>query len=263
MARRDVEQGVVRQDEVRLHGAQRSSQGRVHVEGRPGWRGRGVRPSGEQQQRECKAGGLHALAVVLLAVSWAAGCAAPREAPLVATVPARLDVASSLPSKPFCPRIAHILVRKSEHQLVARCDPGPVIVMRVALGRAPVGTKLARGDQRTPEGNYRVSGPARVSRFHRLIPIDYPSRRDADSALASGTITAREHARIVARRAHDRPPPQNTALGGHLGLHGEGSAWQGESAGLDWTYGCIAVRDQEIDFLAERVRRGTPVWIQP
>ena len=108
-----------------------------------------------------------------------------------------------------------------------------------------------------------MSGPARRSRFHRLIPIDYPSRRDADSALARGAITAKEHARIVARRAHDRPPPQDTALGGHLGLHGEGPEWQGESAGLDWTYGCIAVRDHEIDFLAQRVSRGTPVWIQP
>ena len=199
----------------------------------------------------------------MLALLWAAGCAAPPQAPLVGGPPAQLDAATSLPSEPFCPRIAHILIRKSEHLLVARCDPGPVIVMSVALGRAPIGGKQTRGDQRTPEGNYSVSGPARRSRFHRLIPIDYPSRRDTDSALERGVITAREHARILARRAHDRPPPQDTALGGQLGLHGEGPAWQGESAGLDWTYGCIAVRDAEIDFLAQRVKRGTPVWIQP
>ena len=199
----------------------------------------------------------------MLAALWVAGCAAPAQAPRVSVPPARIDVATSLPSEPFCPRIAHILILKSEHLLVARCDPGPVIVMSVALGRAPVGTKQTHGDQRTPEGNYNVSGPARLSRFHRLIPIDYPSQRDADSALERGAITAREHARIVARRAHDRPPPQNTALGGELGLHGEGPAWQGETAGLDWTYGCIAVRDPEIDFLAHRVRVGTPVWIQP
>ena len=201
--------------------------------------------------------------MALFAVLWAAGCAAPPQTPPGAASTAPPSVATSLPREPFCPRIAHILIRKSEHLLVARCDPGPVIVMSVALGRAPAGAKQARGDQRTPEGNYSVSGPARRSRFHRLIPIDYPSRRDADSALERGTITASEHARIVARRAHDRPPPQDTALGGELGLHGEGLAWRGESAGLDWTYGCIAVRDPEIDFLAQRVRLGTPVWIQP
>ncbi|HEY8153724.1 MAG TPA: L,D-transpeptidase family protein [Myxococcota bacterium] len=168
-----------------------------------------------------------------------------------------------LPDDPTCPRIVHIEVRKSERQLVARCDPGPAVVMRVALGRQPVGPKTTKGDQRTPEGTYVVSGPAQRNRFHRFIPIDYPSRRDADIGLASGALSAAEHARIVARRAHDRPPPQDTALGGELGLHGEGTRWRGESAGLDWTLGCVAVRDHEIDFLAERVRVGTPVWIVP
>jgi murein L,D-transpeptidase YafK len=135
--------------------------------------------------------------------------------------------------------------------------------MRVALGRDPVGAKTARGDHRTPEGSYVVSGPATPNRFHRFIPIDYPSQRDADAALESGRISASEHARILARRAHDRPPPQDTSLGGGLGLHGEGPLWKGESAGVDWTFGCIAVRDHEIDFLASRVRVGTPVWIEP
>jgi murein L,D-transpeptidase YafK len=202
---------------------------------------------------------------VLLAAIWLIGCATPptSSAPPVAPPPAQLDASTSLASNPFCPRIAHIVVRKSEHLLVAQCDPGPVIAMTVAIGRSPVGTKLARGDQRTPEGNYRVSGPAHRSRFHLLIPIDYPSRRDADAALARGAITPGEHARILARRSQDRPPPQDTALGGHLGLHGEGREWLGESDGLDWTFGCIAMSDAEIEFLAQRVRRGTPVWIQP
>jgi murein L,D-transpeptidase YafK len=204
-----------------------------------------------------------ATAAALLAALWLAACAAPPAAPPVADAPTPFDVATSLPGELYCPRIAHILIRKSEHLLVARCDRGPLIAMSVAIGRNPIGSKQSHGDQRTPEGNYRVSGPAMTSRFHRLIPIDFPSGRDADLALVRGAITPDEHARIVARRAQNRPPPQNTALGGHLGLHGEGQNWQGESVGLDWTYGCIAVRDAEIDFLAERVRIGTPVWIQP
>jgi murein L,D-transpeptidase YafK len=157
----------------------------------------------------------------------------------------------------------HIQVRKSERLLVARCQGGPAVAMRVALGRDPIGTKRLQGDFRTPEGSYSVSGPAGPSRFHRFIPIDYPSRRDADAALATGAIGAAEHARIVARRPYDRPPPQDTSLGGGLGLHGEGDDWRGESAGLDWTFGCVAVRDHEIDFLADRVALGTPVTIVP
>ena len=198
-----------------------------------------------------------------LATALLAGCATrPAETP-PADPPALLDAAISLADDPTCPRIAHIEVRKSERRLVARCNPGPAVVMKVALGREPVGAKTSKGDHRTPEGNYVVSGPATRNRFHRFIPIDYPSRRDADVALASGAITAAEHSRIVARRAHDRSPPQDTALGGGLGLHGEGPRWQGESAGIDWTLGCIAVRDHEIDFLAQRVKVGTPVWIVP
>jgi murein L,D-transpeptidase YafK len=174
-----------------------------------------------------------------------------------------LDATTSLPSEPSCPRITHIQVHKQERLVVARCERGPAIVMRAALGRQPLGPKSSRGDQRTPEGSYSVSGPAEPSRFHRFIPIDYPSPHDADAALAQGAIGAAEHARIVARRPYDRPPPQDTALGGWLGLHGEGPRWQGESAGLDWTFGCVAVRDHEIEFLADRVTLGTPVRISP
>jgi murein L,D-transpeptidase YafK len=156
-----------------------------------------------------------------------------------------------------------IEVRKSEHLLVARCDSGEAVAMKVALGRGPVGKKRSLGDHRTPEGTYRVSGPAESSRFHRFIPIDYPSRRDADEALARGVISRAEHAQILTRHEHERPPPQHTALGGALGLHGEGPRWQGATAQLDWTFGCVAVRDHEIEFLAERVAPGTPVSIEP
>jgi murein L,D-transpeptidase YafK len=198
----------------------------------------------------------------VLAGALLAGCATrPSETP-VAGAPT-LDSTVSLADAPTCPWIEHIEVRKSERRLVARCNPGPALAMKVALGRQPVGPKTRKGDQRTPEGSYVVSGPATRNRYHRFIPIDYPSRHDADVGLELGTISAAEHARIVARLTHDRPPPQDTALGGELGLHGEGPRWQGESAGLDWTFGCIAVRDHEIDFLAQRVRVGTTVWIVP
>jgi hypothetical protein len=266
MAGGDVEQRVLRLHEVGLGRAERRLECTIDVDVAADGRGRRERGVRVKTRREREQGGARAAALAAIAwlgVALLAGCALrPAEPPPVGPPPL-LGAGIPLSDDPTCPRIAHIEVRKSERRLVARCDPGPVFVMKVALGRDPIGPKTSRGDNRTPEGSYVVSGPARRNRFHRFIPIDYPSRRDADAALASGAISPAEHARILARRAHDRPPPQNTSLGGGLGLHGEGKRWQGESNGLDWTFGCIAVRDPEIDFLAERVKVGTPVWIVP
>jgi hypothetical protein len=114
-----------------------------------------------------------------------------------------------------------------------------------------------------PEGVYHVAGPARPSRFHRFVPIDYPSPADADLALREGRLSRADHARVLAAHARGALPPQDTPLGGLLGFHGEGERWRGDSADLDWTYGCLALRDADLDFLAARVRRGTPVRILP
>ncbi len=162
-----------------------------------------------------------------------------------------------------CTRIVRIEVRKRERALTAHCEGGGGRTMNAALGREPRGDKLTAGDDRTPEGLYRVSGPARRSRFHLFIPIDYPSADDASAALEEGRISPRDHARILYAATFGHPPPGDTPLGGGLGLHGEGQRWQGESAGLDWTTGCVAVTDPEIEFLAHRVELGTEVWITP
>jgi hypothetical protein len=135
------------------------------------------------------------------------------------------------------------------------------VVLPVALGRAPEGAKRTAGDQRTPEGEYHVAGPSRASRFHRFVPIDYPSEADAGRALAEGRLSRRDHARIVAAHRQGVLPPQDTALGGHLGFHGEGNRWRGESLTLDWTNGCVALADSDLDFILARVRIGTMVTI--
>ncbi len=135
--------------------------------------------------------------------------------------------------------------------------------MRVSIGRGEVGPKRKRGDRRTPEGDYAIAGPARESRFHLFIPIDYPSIRDAGLALAEGRLDAASYDRIA--DAHDRGtlPPQDTPLGGHLGLHGEGESWRGQSVRHDWTFGCIAVTDDEIEVLATLLEPGVTVSIHP
>ena len=135
--------------------------------------------------------------------------------------------------------------------------------MTVALGREPVGHKERRGDLRTPEGHYHTTGPVQDSRFHGFLPISYPSPMDAERALAEGRISEGDYQRILEAHARGDTPPSDTPIGGQIGFHGEGARWKGSSEHLDWTLGCLAVRDAELDFLAERMAPGTPVQISP
>lgn len=167
------------------------------------------------------------------------------------------------PPPPPCERIVRIEIRKSERTLRAHCERGAVVEMTAAMGREPTGHKLEFGDLRTPEGQYRISGPAEASRFHAFVPIDYPSVADADRALAEGRIRAADHARIVSAHQRDETPPADTVMGGKIGLHGEGSRWAGDSVQLDWTYGCVAVSDRDLDFLIARIEPGVRVEILP
>jgi murein L,D-transpeptidase YafK len=164
---------------------------------------------------------------------------------------------------PPCDRIVAIIVRRSERHLRANCEGGAVIELPVALGRSNEGPKRRAGDSRTPEGRYQISGRPRASRFHLFIPIDYPSLDDAELARSEGRVSDADYHRIVDAHARGRQPPADTALGGYLGLHGEGRRWRGDSLYFDWTYGCIGLADADIDFLAARSEPGTPVWIEP
>lgn len=200
-----------------------------------------------------------ALPTVLLAASAALplSCARPRPAPPPPSPEAPPPPAAQLP----CPRIERLRVDKSVRSLTAECTGGGRRVYPIALAREP-GPKQAAGDQRMPEGEYHVAGPPRRSRFHLFIPIDYPSPADADRALADGLITKEQHAAIADAHRRGRLPPQDTALGGNLGVHGEGERWRGD-LDLNWTYGCIAVSDQAIEELARLVARGTRITIEP
>lgn len=164
---------------------------------------------------------------------------------------------------PVCLQIIGIEVWKRERMLRAYCKRGGVVTMTVAIGRDEIGPKLRSGDHRTPEGKYRISGPPRQGRFHLFVPIDYPSEEDARAARAEGRISEVDYDRIIDAHDAGMPPPYDTALGGDLGFHGEGERWEGDSEHLDWTYGCVALTDDEIDFLASRTASGVTVWIHP
>jgi hypothetical protein len=195
-------------------------------------------------------------AVGLALVLALAGC--PKQ-----PAPAPPEPTPPVPAPPpaACERVERLTVVKSERAMTAECRGGARIVYPIALARER-GPKRRQGDQRMPEGDYRISGPPRTSRFHVFIPFDYPSRADADRGLADGLIDASTHASIARAHARRRMPPQDTPLGGALGIHGEGPRWRGDLK-LNWTEGCIAVTDKAIEELARLVKPGTPLRIEP
>ena len=202
---------------------------------------------------------LRCIAIVLAAAAcsvWLA-CAKPPVALSPEPEAQPQTPAASLP----CKRAERIDVSKSQRSLTVHCVGGGSLTFPIALSRER-GPKRVAGDERMPEGAYRIAGPPRKSRFHVFIPINYPSRADADRGLKEGLITKEVHAAIAHAQRDGRLPPQDTPLGGLLGIHGEGIRWRGDLA-LNWTAGCIAVTDPAISQLSRLARTGTPVQITP
>lgn len=146
-------------------------------------------------------------------------------------------------------------IDKSDHQLVLYS--GEVAVKRYRAGFGdPVGDKVQQGDRKTPEGTFRVVTRNPQSRFHLFLGLSYPSAEDAARGLEAGLVTKSQAARIKEADAAKRQPPWNTPLGGAIGIHGEGGS-------SDWTLGCIAVDNDEIEELWGVVKMGTKVVVVP
>ena len=151
-----------------------------------------------------------------------------------------------------------IHIFKERRQMLLKQGDHVLRTFGVRLGRQPVGTKEYRGDNRTPEGQYYVSEKKASSRFHRFLGISYPNRDDADRAFSQRLISANEWADIFVANVRRSVPPSSTLLGGRVGIHGLGGR---QRSLFDWTEGCIAIGDAEIEYLYEVVPVGTPVII--
>jgi hypothetical protein len=125
---------------------------------------------------------------------------------------------------------------------LARTAAGAPACWRVGLGSPyPPGHKVKIGDLRTPEGWYRTSDRP-WSAFYHAITIHYPNREDARKGLVDGRINQAQHDAIVAADRAGIEPPSDTRLGGKILFHGGGGT-------SDWTLGCVALDDADIDTL--------------
>ena len=136
-----------------------------------------------------------------------------------------------------------VVVLKKERTLQLFRQGKVIKAYKIALGGDPVGPKTRQGDHKTPEGNYVLDSRNPHSQFYKSIHISYPSARDRAQARTKGV-----------------------SPGGDLFLHGlpKGYGWVGASHRLkDWTDGCVAVTNQEIDEIWQAVPDGTPIEIRP
>jgi hypothetical protein len=129
---------------------------------------------------------------------------------------------------------------------------------RVSLGQNPQAGKQVQGDGRTPVGRYFISDKNPGSRFHRFLGISYPNAEDADRGYRAGLLDAGQWADIFLANLRGEAPPSYTSLGGRVGIHGFGGR---PYVPVDWTEGCIAVSDQEIEYIFENAPIGTLVVI--
>jgi murein L,D-transpeptidase YafK len=168
---------------------------------------------------------------------------------------ARLRAAAEDAGVAYPLRNPSVRIYKSARVLVLYAGDAPVRAYWVGLGFNPFGHKQREGDGRTPEGEYYLCSRNDASRFHRFLGISYPSPRDAATALAEGRISERTAAPILRVRKPNRPP-WNTSLGGAVGIHGGG-------AGVDWTLGCVALSNANVDELWVACPAGTRITILP
>jgi murein L,D-transpeptidase YafK len=150
---------------------------------------------------------------------------------------------ASVAGKTPTPQADHIVIVKSERTMILLRQGQVLKTFKVALGGEPVGAKAQRGDQRTPEGLYTIDSRNAHSQFHLALHISYPNTADRERAKRLGVNP-----------------------GGEIMIHGlpPAYAWLGPlHRRHDWTWGCVAVTDPEIEEIWNMVPNGTKVEIKP
>jgi len=141
------------------------------------------------------------------------------------------------------PEVTSVVVNKGARNLYLLHNEEILKQYRFALGFAPNGDKKVRGDGKTPEGTYFIDRRNPNSAFHLSLGISYPNARDVAEARALG----------------EEP-------GGDIFIHGQPNLFEDRRAakkrGEDWTAGCIAVKNKEMEEIYAMVRTGTVISIR-
>jgi murein L,D-transpeptidase YafK len=158
-----------------------------------------------------------------------------------------------------------LVIWKSRYSLTLYKGNSPVKTYHAVFGRGYAdGDKERTGDKRTPEGDFYICTMNHSERFYKFMGLSYPSLQHAEQGLKKGFITPKEFGMIEQALAERRQPLWDTRLGGAIGIHGR--VYQDLAARRsreNWTDGCIALANADIDELFGIVQVGTPVAILP
>lgn len=156
-----------------------------------------------------------------------------------------------------------LLIDTEKLQLeVKRGDETLAVFPNIAIGRNGAGVKSRRGDDITPLGEYKISWINEQSPFTIFYGLNYPSVENAREALSKGMISENEFSAIVYAHEYNQIPPQNTALGGQVGLHGLGKGDEKIHHLMNWTHGCIALTNNQLKELDPWISEGIRVKIK-
>lgn len=154
-----------------------------------------------------------------------------------------LMIAATAHAAPLRGKVTVIVVEKEKRIMTVFNGRKALKTYRIALGGNPVGHKEQEGDSRTPEGRYIIDAKNPKSSFHLSLKISYPNRADRQNARHKGV-----------------------SPGGAIMIHGSpGGLGTLNALGFytDWTAGCIAVSNEEIEELFAAIKIGTPILIRP
>lgn len=136
----------------------------------------------------------------------------------------------------------YLRICKSARQLTLWQEERLMLRCSIGLGRCPAGPKTREGDGCTPEGRYRICLIKEQGKYGRSLGISYPGPEDGARALAEGRIDLLTYQAICLAHQENRRPPWGSPLGGEIYIHEGGSA-------SDWTQGCIALNQEDMDRL--------------
>jgi hypothetical protein len=163
-------------------------------------------------------------------------------------------------------QLSNVWIRISKSEQTLFLYSGADLIARIPtdLGYNFFSDKERRGSMaepdhwRTPNGQFFIAQKNESSEFYKALVLNYPNREDAERGMQEGLITQEQYRAIVRADENYSMPPMNTGLGGWIEIHGDGTG-----ARRNWTQGCIAITNSQLDRIWELVDVGTPVLIEP
>ena len=158
-----------------------------------------------------------------------------------------------------------ILVDKSDHLLTLYSGDTPLKAYSVDFGEGGLGDKVRQGDRKTPEGQFYIAensvlSPPDQYLGSRWMRVSYPNIEDAQRGLDNGMIDQATYKEVIRANNNREIPPQKTALGGSIGIHG--GSENGVNLGDSWTWGCVGLKNSDVNEIFDYSWVGTELEIR-